>query len=161
SAPGTYRAAGVIGDNTRVTDALDVDMYKLQANAGNVIRVDVDGNAFQSGLDGILRVFDANGLQVTANDDALGDDSDPRIEYIVKTSGTYYVGVSGFANVQYDPLVEESGDPNLSFRTGAYTIEISVGPRVAVPAKIVLADGERRDDVDLSAARLGSIKGQM
>jgi hypothetical protein len=57
AAPGTYIACGVIGDNNY--HALDVDMFKVQVNAGDVLQVDIDAAAFGSPLDSILRIFDA------------------------------------------------------------------------------------------------------
>ena len=155
--PGTYIVAGEIGDNNH--RVLDVDLFRVQANAGDVIRVDVDAEAFDSPLDATLRLFDAAGIQLTASTD-VGDVSDPYFEFIAKTTGTYYVGVSGHANADYDPAVEGSG--NLALSTGEYTLEIDVGPRPgAQPVIITLASGEARTGVDLASSRLGSITGRM
>ena len=59
AAPGTYIACGVIGDNNY--HALDVDMFRVQVNAGDVLQVDIDAAAFGSPLDSILRIFNATG----------------------------------------------------------------------------------------------------
>jgi hypothetical protein len=104
ASPSTFFASGVIGDNQKVKE-LDVDIYKLHLNAGDEVHVDVDAVAFGSPLDGGLRLFNEAGQQVAANDDLPGDSEDPGLSYLAKTSGTYYVGVSGFANGTYDPQV--------------------------------------------------------
>ena len=110
AAPGRYTARGEIGDNNY--HELDVDLFRVQVNAGDMIRVDVDAEAFDSSLDGTLRLFDAAGLQVACSTD-VGDSSDPYLEVIAKATGTYYVGVSGHANADYDPAVAGSGSLGL------------------------------------------------
>src|SRR5581483_9708763 len=137
----------------------DVDLFRVQANAGDMIRADVDAEAFGSPLDGTLRLFDAAGIQVASSTD-VGDVSDPFFEFVAKATGTYYVGVSGAFNSDYDAAVEGSG--TLAVSTGAYTLQIDVGPRPgAKPVVVTLAAGEARTGVDLAASRLGSISGQM
>ena len=50
----------------------------------------------------------------------------------------------------------------MAFSTGAYTLQIDVGPRPeAKPTVITLAPGEARTGVDLASSRLGSISGRM
>src|SRR5262249_21916269 len=110
--PATYIAQGVIGDNKHVAPTLDVDMYRFQLSAGDMARIDIDAFAFASPLDSVLRVFDATGVQVTGNDEPVAGVGDAHLEFVAKTTGTYYVGVSGLANGQYDPAVEGSGDSN-------------------------------------------------
>ncbi len=160
TSPGTYVVRGAIGDNKKVDPALDVDLFRFQLNAGDAVHIDIDAVAFGSTLDGVLRVFDASGLQVAANDDTVGDSDDPHVEFVARTSGTYYVGVSGFANGFYNPSVEGSGV--LGASAGEYTLEIEVGPRPgAEPVPVRLAANEHRGGVDLASGRLGSIRGQM
>lgn len=159
--PGRFTACGTVGDNPRVADALDVDLFRFQLNAGDMVHIDVDAEPFGSTLDGVLRVFDAAGIQVASNEDPIGDGEDPHLEFVARTSGIYFVGVSGFGNGEYNPAVEESGNPGLSFSTGPYTIEIEVGPRAqAEPTVVTLGLNEQRSGVGLGVSRLGSITGQ-
>src|SRR6266516_4048107 len=158
ASPGTYIACGVIGDNNYHT--LDVDMFAVQVNAGDVLQVDIDAAAFGSPLDSILRLFNASAHPVSEDDDAIGGGTDSHLEFFVNTKGTYYVGVSGFFNQRYDPFIAGSGRPAES--TGEYTIEIKVGPQPAAnPIAVTLASGEQRTGVDLASSRLGTILGQM
>src|SRR5262245_59581689 len=154
AAPGTYIACGVIGDNNYHT--LDVDMYQVQVNAGDVLQVDIDAASFGSPLDSVLRIFDGTGHPVAEDDDAIGGGTDSHLEFFVNTTSTYYVGVSGFFNQRYDPFIAGSGRPAES--TGEYTIEIKVGPQPAAsPLAVTLAPGEQRAGVDLASSRLGTI----
>jgi ELWxxDGT repeat protein len=157
AAPGTYLVSGEIGDNN--LHVLDVDLFRVQAKAGDVIRADVDAEGFGSPLDATLRLFDAAGVQVMASTD-IGDASDPYFQFVVQATGTYYVGVSGAFNADYDPTVEGSG--TLAVSTGAYTLQIDVGALPAAgPVAVTLASDEARGGVDLASSRLGSISGRV
>lgn len=108
AAPGIYRARGEIGDNN--FQGLDVDLFKVQLNTGDLLQLDIDAAAFGSALDSVLRLFDATGLPLAADDDAIGGGVDSHLEFVARSAGTYYVGVSTTANVVYDPLIEGSGN---------------------------------------------------
>jgi hypothetical protein len=68
------------------------------------------------------------------------------------------VGVSGWINAFYNPLVENSGFTGASL--GEYTIEIGVGPRHVEAVKVILAAGEQRGGVHFASSRTGAITGQ-
>src|SRR5438876_1563745 len=157
-APGRYLARGEIGDNNY--KALDVDLFKVQATAGSLLRVDLDAVAFGSTLDPVLRVFDAAGHPLAADDDAIGGGADSHLNFYAPATGTYYVGVSSFINVFYDPFVAGSG--MFGQLTGEYTIEIKVDPQPrAKPLAVTLAPGEQRTDANLASSRLGAITGRV
>ena len=67
AAPGNYIARGQIGDGGQ--KELDVDLFRVQVNAGDLLHVDVDAEAFGSTLDSALRIFDSNGRPVACDDD--------------------------------------------------------------------------------------------
>jgi hypothetical protein len=151
-------ARGVIGDNNH--HELDVDLYKVQADAGSLLQVDIDAVAFGSSLDSVLRIFDATGHPVACDDDAIGGGTDSQLDYYVLTTGTYYVGVSCFINLLYDPFIEGSG--NFASSTGEYTIDIRVATHpTAAPFALTLTQGEQRAGVDLGSSRLGAVTGQV
>jgi len=159
ASPGTYIARGVIGDNKKVLDTLDVDLFQLQLNAGDRLTVDIDTFEFGSELSAMLRVFDASGVMLLAHDG--GGPAGPHGEFVAKTSGQYYLGVGAFANGLYNPFVEGSGIP-LVVTEGDYTIEITVGPRPgAEPVAVTIAGNEHVTGIDLAASQLASIVGQM
>ncbi|HZN32855.1 MAG TPA: PPC domain-containing protein, partial [Pirellulaceae bacterium] len=156
--PGTYIARGTIGDNKRIDPLLDVDMFQVQLNAGDRLRIDVDTWEFGSELASMLRLFDASGAQLLGHDG--GGPAGPFLEFVAKADGLYYAGLASFANGLYDPFVEGSGD--IVEDTGDYTIEIEVGPRPgAEPVAVTLGVDEQLGGIDLAAWHLGSIVGQM
>ena len=98
---------GVDGGTIQVGPT-DVDVFRFQtAYDGNVTirtlpRDDVN-------VDTVLRLFDATGHQIDANDnDTGGNTGYSRLDHFLQ-AGTYYVGVSGAANDHYDPNDAGSG----------------------------------------------------
>ena len=143
---GTFSASGVIGDNPNISSG-DVDLYQVQLNAGNFLIASVDASGtIGSSLDSYLRLFDSSGTQVAANDDD-GPGSDSLIaEFQVPTTGTYYLGVSGFGNSSYNPLVLSGSGGS----TGNYNLNINVsafGPS----ATLATAPGDGSVSVKLDA----------
>ncbi|VEP12628.1 hypothetical protein H1P_1570013 [Hyella patelloides LEGE 07179] len=117
---GIFNFNGEIGDNPNVSTTDDVDLYSLELEAGTVATFDIDASELGSDLDSILRVFDSAGKELAVNDD---DDNslDSFIFFPVPTTDTYYAGVSSFANSDYDPNAEGSGDGDF---TGLYELII-------------------------------------
>jgi serralysin len=125
--PTSYFDFDSIGNNPNVSPELDVDLYKIQADAGDRIVIDINASIFGSFLDSFLRVFDSAGNEIAANDDFNSLDS--FISLKATNSDTYYIGVSSLNNIFYDPFVEGSGD--FGFSTGNYDISITVAaPKV-------------------------------
>src|SRR4051794_40553421 len=97
------------GDPIGRSDALvtpsQVDLYALHnLTAGGTLLVSVAAESLDtpSPLNGLLRLFDATGKELTADDDF--DGRDPAFRYDVTADGDYYVGVSSSGNADYDPL---------------------------------------------------------
>jgi Ca2+-binding RTX toxin-like protein len=117
--------------NGAIESTSDVDLIKLASlSQGNVVTLNIEAREFGSNLDSILRVFDSTGNQKAVDDDDANDLApfeqqtlDSYIKYDVDASGDYYVGVSSFANFNYDPNVEGTGS---GFSTGDYDLAISV-----------------------------------
>jgi hypothetical protein len=80
-----------IGDNQYLSK--DVDLYRFEGTAGQTIIATTSQAESGAYTDTWLRLFDADGRQLTANDDFNGTQS--RIEYLLTTTGTFYVGASG------------------------------------------------------------------
>lgn len=104
---------------------LDVDLYRIDLARGGLITAEVTARRLPapSTLDSYLRLFNASGVEITNNDQSFGQDS--FIDFFVSTGGTYYIGVSGFGNEDYDPRVQGSGT---SQSTGVYNLRIQVTP---------------------------------
>ncbi|MEM9275630.1 MAG: pre-peptidase C-terminal domain-containing protein [Cyanobacteria bacterium P01_F01_bin.143] len=109
----------------------DVDMYSVELEAGDVLRLDTDARALQPSPlspDTVLRIFDAEGNDLAQSDDDFAPDElfapgrqDSYIEFTAETAGTYYVGVSSFGNGFFDFYVNDDGtldndpyDPNVA-----------------------------------------------
>ncbi|MEO1007692.1 MAG: S8 family serine peptidase [Planctomycetota bacterium] len=110
-----------IGDGLQA--GLDVDLYRIDMPRGGLVtaRVFAETLPTPSTLDGVLRLFDGNGNELAMNDQFFGND--PFIDFFLPSAGVYYVGVSGFGNESYRPLVAGSGS---SQSLGSYNLTIDV-----------------------------------
>lgn len=120
-----FTAYETLGDNNA---DLDVDIYQVDLNVGDTLTLDVDTFGLPEDLtDSVLRLFDANGVEVAFSDDDAAPDEvlslDSFISFVATAPGTYYIGVSGFSNSAYDPLTSASG---ISGATGIYTLEVAL-----------------------------------
>jgi len=121
--------------STTISDAIapasDVDLYKFQLNQGDSITLDIDAAVQDSNLDSVLRLFDSSGMEISNNDDGIGDgetsSTDSLIEFTATADGEYYLGVSSFANFEYDPI---NGSTNFSndvgTSSGDYDLTVSI-----------------------------------
>ena len=101
------------------TDVGDVDLWRFTVMAGQKVGFDIDrawGN-----LDSYIRVFTDAGNQVgpTMIGWAVpeGSSGESYLGYTFVQAGTYYVGVSGFNNSNYNPVTGD-GDVSGSARGG-------------------------------------------
>ena len=84
----------------------DVDMVRIDLVAGRLYQIDIDNG---TAGDFHLRIFDAFGSEVRANDDGFRTNDNvvfslsPWIEFAPNYSGTYYVAVSPYYMQGYDP----------------------------------------------------------
>ena len=118
-----------------ISDAIDtqadVDIYQFQLNQGDTVSLDIDAAILDSGLDSVLQLFDESGNAIVNNDDGVVDEEtssvDSAIEFTAATSGTYYVGVSSFANFDYDAIAGGNNfSNNFGSTTGDYDLTINV-----------------------------------
>jgi len=72
----------------------DVDVFRFEAKAGQMIAIEVIGSRMGSLGDFRLALYDAAGRQLAGADDASADDTDPRLEFTVAADGAYLVVVS-------------------------------------------------------------------
>lgn len=127
--PGTFSDSGTIGNNTNIAPTSDVDLIRLDANGGDRLLIDIDAAISSSSLDSIVRVFDPSGREIVTSDDnpAPGEvrSLDSYIDIVVPSDGTYYIGVSGYNNVDYAPTIAGSGT---GYSTGEYDITVELRP---------------------------------
>ncbi|HAG81297.1 MAG TPA: hypothetical protein DCL61_09010, partial [Cyanobacteria bacterium UBA12227] len=125
--PGTFNLSSQIGNNPHVSPRSDVDMIAFQLNAGGRVTIDIDANQNGSPLDSVLRIFDSNGNQLAFSDDNAapgeGASLDSYLNFTATQAGTYYVGVSGYWNHNYNPSVAGTG---IGYSTGNYNLQMTV-----------------------------------
>jgi hypothetical protein len=134
---------------------LDVDLYRFTVTAGQSAEFDIDADEAGSGLDAVVRLFDAAGTELAWNDDGVDPDTgawslDPWLRYDFDAAGTYFLGVSGYRNWAYDPQTALSGR---SGSTGPYDLGVTVvehGPDLAaaldsskLPFRVLPGDKKR------------------
>lgn len=145
STQNTSTTNSTIGDNDRIAPTKDVDLYKLEMQAGDRITVNIDAVVNGSELDSMLHVFNANGKLVAFNDDRAAPDETPLssfdsyLSFTATKAGTYYIGVSSFGSLDYNPSIEGSGSGET---TGDYTLAVEMIPVVTQPIYGTVNDDE-------------------
>jgi hypothetical protein len=126
-----FDGTGIIGDNFDVVDiTMDVDMVALNLDAGDQVSITTNTARLATQLNSYLRLFDADGNELAANDNA--DPTNPfsrdsRIDFTATERGTYYVGISANHNIAYSPTAANSGTPTGGVVTqGFYEFTITV-----------------------------------
>jgi hypothetical protein len=123
TAENTGLGAGQFQLDTLIGDGLygneDVDMYKLSVVGGTMLTAETSLPPGGTAMDTVLRLFDSN-RQLAINDDIVPRvNLYSRIQYTFSSSGTYYIGVSGYPNSAYNPQVVGQGQPG---STGSYRL---------------------------------------
>ena len=127
---GSFTKTTAIGNNTYA--GRDVDLYRFTARAGDRLTASTVSQSFgAAGLNTLLRLFDADGRQLTSNDDLGGFSTDSRIDgFQMPATGTYYLGVSSSGNAGYNPGIAPSGT---SGPQGKYQVSGSLTPDTTAP----------------------------
>ncbi|HEY9818745.1 MAG TPA: PPC domain-containing protein, partial [Candidatus Obscuribacterales bacterium] len=120
---------GTIGGTNHLAPDLDVDFYSVSLQAGDRLLIDIDAELLGTSLDSGLRLFDAAGNEIAWSDDdqAPGEEFtfDSYLDFTADTTGTYYIGVSGYPNFDYSPLTPYSGS---SSSRGDYQLNLTLMP---------------------------------
>lgn len=128
--------------NGQIAGESDLDYYRFDAQAGDVVRVDVAAARLGSALDPIIEVFGPDGRRVAADDVRVG--ADPVLAFHASTSGEYRLLVS-----------------NVTFRGGpsyVYRITLSTAPLVRFAFPPGGQAGTTRDIDFFALAGDGSLK---
>lgn len=114
---------GIDGNNTVVGER-DVDLFRFTVESPGTVTVRLGSHtSTPADFDTYLRLFDSEGNELAANNDLETESSQfSSIETFLEP-GTYYAGVSGYNNSNYDPNVAGSG---VTGTTGNYSIEFSL-----------------------------------
>ncbi len=119
---------GTVGDGAY--GSADVDLFRVTLAAGQTLTSDIAARAIGSGLDSYLRLFDAAGRQLAANDDS-GGSLDSYLMFTAPAEGAYFVGVSGYGNASYQPGTAGSGRAG---STGSYRLDLTFSALPEPPA---------------------------
>lgn len=127
---GTF-VSGVFTDTFSISSTLDVDMVRLDLVQGSLYQFDIDHG---TAGDLYLRIFDAFGNEVRANDDGFRSVDDvvfslsPFLDFAPNYSGTYYIAISPYYLNQYDPtttLGRASPENPVGATDGTLTVAIA------------------------------------
>ena len=117
--------ANIGNDRGFIVGDRDVDIYRFVPNTGATVNIRTTVNE-EFSADTYLRVFDASGREIAANDNASEVDRGSSIQLEVIEGTEYYIGVSGNSTEgrQYDPLTGENTAPGSQ---GNYNLSVSSG----------------------------------
>ncbi|MCC6511381.1 MAG: DVUA0089 family protein, partial [Pirellulaceae bacterium] len=136
-----------------ISPDIDVDMISFTVTAGQVVDFDIDTTLNGAGgLGSYLRLFNSQGTQLAANDNAAAPNEptigfDAYLRFTFATAGTYYISVSNSNNVTYDPLTGNGDTLGGSNAIGPYQLSIQT-------AQTIVGDA---DDAIPEATPLGQI----
>lgn len=120
-----------------------VEYYAFTVGAGASVTFDIDG----AGFDTTLRVFNAAGTELAANDDNNsdngGDRTDSYLSYTFATGGTYFIQVAEWATGSGAGFTSKAPAAGQ-----AYTLHISVPGHAVVPLTLIgsVLEGEGGND---------------
>ncbi len=100
----------------------DVDMYQFQASAGMQLRAQTSQPTGGASFDSYLRLFDSSGTELAFDDDS-GPGAYSDLTFTFTTAGTYYIGVSGFDNSEYNAITGAGAVPG---STGDYQLRLDL-----------------------------------
>jgi hypothetical protein len=72
----------------------DRDIFRVTLPAGGRLVAEVEAKRIGMPMDSALTILDAQGRELASNDDAIGLDSDSRVDLTVAKAGDYYVAVN-------------------------------------------------------------------
>lgn len=109
-------AHGSLGDSTG-----DFDYYSLTSAAGDTITAETGD--LTGGLDTLVRLYAADGTQVAFDDDGAVEFLASKLQFKVPATGTYFLAVGAYGNLQASPNDPASGDGVTS--EGTYDLSIT------------------------------------
>jgi subtilisin family serine protease len=115
-------------DDSLVTGAADVDMYKFVPTTSGLYDVRTDTSQ-EGSADTIVRVFDASGNQITSNDNQSASTTASFVRVNLTAGQTYYVGVSGANN---DAFNANTGTGTVAGSTGIYGVSVAAATEPVV-----------------------------
>ncbi len=103
----------------------DVDLYRFQATAGMLITASTSQPSGGDAADTYLRLFDSAGHELYRDDDGGSGFYSLISGFSLPNTGTYYLGVSGYGNSNYNPFVAGTGNNGA---IGDYRLTLTTTP---------------------------------
>jgi len=138
--------------NGRIQPPGDWDIFRIQGRAGEEIVAEVFARRLDSPLDSMLKLTDAKGRQLAANDDhedqsmgLMTHHADSRIEFTLPAKGTYYLHL-GDAQRKGGPeyayrLRLSRPQPGFELRVAPSSISVRAGMTVPITVYALRKDG--------------------
>ncbi|QDZ41657.1 S8 family serine peptidase (plasmid) [Euhalothece natronophila Z-M001] len=111
---------GEEGTEGEINDT-EVSMYEFKVESDGITTIELSSVPEEEDMDTYLRLFNEDGEEI-AVDDNSGEGNYSQLE-LELDPGTYYAGVSGAGNEDYDPNLANSGTEG---DTGAYSISFNL-----------------------------------
>ncbi len=117
--------------STSITPDIDLDLYEFTVSTGQVVDFNINTPLNgPGGLGSFLRLFNSAGQQLAFNDDAAAPGEavvgfDAYLRYTFPAVGTYYIGVSNYTNIEYNPLTGSGVVAGGFYSIGTYTLIVS------------------------------------
>ncbi len=117
--------------SSAITRDIDVDIIALTVVSGQVVDFNINTPLNgPGGLGSYVRLFSASGQELASNNDgyAPGENNlgfDSYLRYSFQSSGTYYLGVSNYTNIRYNPVTGAGDVSGGMYSTGSYSLIVS------------------------------------
>lgn len=140
---GGFKTAQKIAARTVVAGSIqqpnDVDVFRIEGEAGKKLVAEIKANAFGSALDPILSLYDGEGHLLATEDDSAGS-RDPLLKATFPESGVYYLAVTDAhdqGSVTHAYYLEVGGEPgrgeNLVSKPAAPVKMTGMRPKIVTP----------------------------
>ena len=138
--------------NGRIETPGDTDVFQIEGRAGDTLVAEVTARRLNSPLDAVLKICDANGTQLAANDDCEDRASglnthhaDPQLLFRVPSDGRYFIHLADtqrHGGPEYGYRLRLSApQPDFELRAVPASLSVRLGDRVPVRIVAMRHDG--------------------
>ncbi|NQV28211.1 MAG: pre-peptidase C-terminal domain-containing protein [Rhodopirellula sp.] len=122
-----------IAFNGRIDQPGDVDLFRISADAGKTLLLEVQSSRIGSELDSVLSILSSEGKQLTTNDDLAGGVPDSRIVWKVPNGEFFFVQIRdqfdhrGGQHFTYQISISEVSEQHFELKLPIDTVNIEQG----------------------------------
>ena len=134
----------------------DVDFFEISLNLGELmVAGTLPLKTPYVTPDTVLGIYSSGGSLLTVNDDANATTKGSEVSWVAAYSGSHYIAVSGFDDMNFDGFSDSVGGPHIE--DGMYVLSVTVvpepGPLVLLGGGVLVAVLRRRRRVRSHAAK--------